>query len=40
MREMPNKLGLILAALIGVTAGMAAHKLIKKHNGGSNVLKS
>ena len=40
LRGLPNKLGLILAALIGVSAGMAAHYLISKIKGGNFVSKN
>lgn len=37
MRGLPNKLGLIFAALIGVGVGMIAHELIERSKGGGDV---
>jgi 4-azaleucine resistance transporter AzlC len=33
LRELPNQLGLILAALIGIATGMVAHNLVKRQEG-------
>ena len=37
MRDLPNKLGLIFAAMIGVGIGMAAHEIIERSKGGNDV---
>jgi 4-azaleucine resistance transporter AzlC len=37
MRGLPNKLGLIFAAMIGVGIGMAAHEIIERSKGGNDV---
>ena len=40
LRGLPNKIGLIMAALIGVSAGMAAQYLIINNKGGNTVPKN